>query len=145
MIVKQIVLHNSDTPDSGTVSWGNIRNYHVQVNGWQDIGYHFGIELARNSYEILLGRMPDMQGAHCRAGGRNKDSLGICFVGDFKYHEPHIDQWIKGLKLVDYLLRQFDLTPSNVWGHREFDDRKTCPGLMFDIDKFRNDLRQRRK
>ena len=59
MTPQMIILHHSLTADTHTVSWGAIRRYHTKTLGWRDIGYHFGLELARNHVEVLMGRMPN--------------------------------------------------------------------------------------
>jgi len=135
---NRIILHCSATQDSGTVSWSAIRKYHVEVNKWSDIGYHFGIELIGDKYEILAGRMLNTQGAHC--SGQNYDSIGICFVGSFDTQPPPREQLSLGLKLVSSLCDVFDLQKRHVFGHREFTSAKTCPGLAFNLNRFRNDL-----
>jgi len=137
MTITEIILHHSLTKDTGTVSWPVIRKYHKGL-GWIDIGYHFGIEDINGSYEILMGRMLFQPGAHTK--GHNKNSIGICFVGNFDDFKPPEAQWYKGIKLVRWLLFNFRLTPDHVHGHNEFADYKTCPGKMFDLDKFRDDL-----
>lgn len=143
MIPRYIVVHHSKTKDSITVSWANIRHYHVHNNGWYDIGYHFGIELVggHDGYEILVGRMQNEQGAHCRAKGMNKKSLGICFVGD--YDESYVPDLMrrKGVILVKSLMEIWNIESVNVLGHRELaGDNRTCPGLKFDMDRFRKDV-----
>jgi N-acetylmuramoyl-L-alanine amidase len=137
---SKIILHCSATKDSGTVSWGAIRKYHVEVMGWKNIGYHLGIELIDNYYEILLGRMLNEVGAHCE--GNNSDSIGICFVGDFDNSEVPPEQWNKGINLVNWLMHIFNLHYKNVYGHREFNSNKSCPGKMFNLDKFRSQLEE---
>jgi N-acetylmuramoyl-L-alanine amidase len=79
-----------------------------------------------------------MSGAHTK--GHNRNSLGVCFVGNFDDVPPPELQWNKGLELVRWLLFNYGLTPENVHGHNEFASYKSCPGKMFDMDKFRNDL-----
>ena len=133
---KQIILHHSLTKDSTTVSWGAIREFHVNRNGWEDIGYHYGIENLRGQTEILMGRMLDVQGAHCL--GHNHDSIGICFVGNFDDQIVPKESWNAGIKLVRFLTRQYDI--QDVIGHKEVNPRKTCPGGNFDLDKFREEV-----
>ncbi len=134
----KIILHCSDTKDSGTVSWGAIRTYHTNTIGWKDIGYHFGIELVGSYYEILLGRLLTEPGAHCE--GHNADSIGICFVGAFDTEAVPAKQWDKGIKLVRWLMTIFNLTNRDVYGHREFNKQKTCPGTKFNLNTFRVQL-----
>jgi hypothetical protein len=139
----KIILHHSATADSGTVSWNAIRRYYMVECCWADIGYHFGIEHVADSgdpagsYEILIGRVADAQGAHTQ--GENHRSIGICFVGQFDAVAVPVGQWKRGLTLVAWLLREFGLKPEHVFGHRDFAN-KTCPGKMFDLNKFRAQL-----
>jgi len=135
-----IILHCSATRDSGTVSWVAIRRYHKEVLRWRDIGYHFGIERIGDSVEVLLGRWWSGIGAHCSARDMNWKSLGICCVGDFDRVPPPQDVWYKCLELCEQLCHQFNIDAPNVRGHREFDARKTCPGLMWNMDAFRQQL-----
>jgi N-acetylmuramoyl-L-alanine amidase len=132
-----IILHHSLTKDSDTVSWGAIRNFHKgPENNWPDIGYHFGIEDMRGQTEIVIGRMIDKAGAHCR--GHNSASIGICFIGNFDIIQPPMESWIVGLKLVRFLMRQYSI--KTIKGHNELDPDKSCPGRLFDLDKFRNEV-----
>ncbi|MCG8639131.1 MAG: peptidoglycan recognition protein family protein [Desulfobacterales bacterium] len=133
----RIILHHSLTRDSETVSWGAIRDYHVNVNGWSNIGYHFGIENLRGQTEVLLGRFPDRSGAHCR--GNNQDSIGICFVGNFDIQQPPEESWNAGIKLCRYLMKTYNI--QTIQGHRELDSGKSCPGRMFSLDKFRTECK----
>lgn len=140
---EKIIIHHSATKDSGTVSWNAIRRFHVVECAWGDIGYHFGIELVpdsgdpQGSYEIMLGRMLDVPGAHTK--GENGRSIGICFVGDFDAEHVPERQWDKGVELAKWLLREYRLTAADVHGHREFAN-KTCPGKLFDLEKFKAEL-----
>lgn len=138
--INYIAIHHSLTKDSGTVSWNAIRRYHKTNPNYKfrDIGYHFGIELVGNAYEILTGRMMTEVGAHVR--GHNSDTIGICFIGNFDEHEPSKAQWNKGIKLVASLCEVFSLNAYNVIGHYNFDSHKSCPGHMFEMTKFREEI-----
>ena len=140
----KIILHCSATEDSGTVSWNAIRRYHMETKGWGAIGYHFGVELigsptwsSPGTPEILMGRMPNEEGAHCK--GQNDRSIGVCIVGNYDEKPPPVPIWGRTIVLVRWLMVEFDLAPKNVFGHRDFSD-KTCPGQCFNLDKFRADL-----
>lgn len=155
-----IVIHCSATKDSSTVSWSAIRKYHksyaykgrivseekakelINQGGyvkkpWSDIGYHFGVELVGDGYEILSGRMPNRQGAHCRAAGMNGNAIGICCVGDYDNKQPSNAMLDKCEELVRYLMAVYDVPKCNIIGHGEVEPKKTCPGAMFNMNKFR--------
>jgi len=162
---EYIILHHSLTADNKEVSWGAIRKYHKSwaylgriisefeaqryfdegkkhliKRPWKDIGYHFGIELVGSYYEILMGRKLHIPGAHCNQKNMNQRSWGICFVGNYDIKEVPLEMWKKGLDLVKWLLAISGLEKGKVKGHREFAKYKTCPGMKFDLDKFRDEL-----
>jgi len=133
-----IVLHHSLTKDSETVSWGAIRNYHTDKCGWSDIGYHFGTELIGDHFEILTGRMMNEQGAHTK--GNNRNTLGICFVGNFDKNEVPPEQWNLGVRFVASLCDVLKIEPSHIYGHRDFSSIKSCPGEKFNLIGFRTQV-----
>ena len=135
-----IIMHHSLTKDGDTVSWTAIRRYHTKINHWNDIGYHWGIEYINGTYEVLMGRSCVMEGAHCRQGGMNRTSIGICLVGNFDLEPPPDKQWRRAVKLVKWLKSIYHIPAANVQGHREYAPYKTCPGKLFDMDKFREDI-----
>jgi len=132
---EYIILHHSLTKDSKTVSWSAIRRYHVHKRGWAAIGYHFGVELVGESYEILMGRMMNKVGAHCL--GANGKSIGVCLVGNFDIEEPEQSQLIVAGNLVKTLLDVFNLDKAAVKGDSDFHPSKTCPGKLFPMGYFR--------
>ena len=135
---NKIIVHHSLTKDSETVSWGAIRKYH-KAQGWIDVGYHAGIELTRSGdglyYEAFIGRDWDIPGAH--TVGQNSSSLGICFVGNWDTQEPPDEMLITGAKVIKMWCWLFDISMDEIYGHRDFADYKSCPGLSFDMNKLR--------
>ena len=138
---EHIIIHHSLTKDSETVSWNAIRRFHVHENNWDAIGYHSGLELINDRYEVIVGRMWNQYGAHCPQDNMNTRSLGICFIGNFDQTTPPQPQWDLGVKFVKSLLNIYDIPVARVNGHNIYNHLKTCPGRKFDMAKFRAELK----
>ena len=136
----KIIIHHSLTKDSQTVSWGAIRWWHTIKLGYDNIGYHCGVELVGSGshvyYEILLGRMWDEVGAHTR--GQNTSSLGICFVGNYDEVEPSDDMLIAGARVIKMWMKLFDIPLEEIYAHHHFADYKSCPGRMFSLQRLKD-------
>jgi N-acetylmuramoyl-L-alanine amidase len=74
---KHIIIHSSATMQGLFVDATDIDMMHRE-KGWTGIGYNFVVTPDGN---VEIGRSMTMAGAHCRAKGRNNDSIGICYVG----------------------------------------------------------------
>lgn len=137
---KFIIVHHSLTPDGVTVSYNAIRDYHIRVNGWREIGYHYLLELVGEEYAIFKGRMDNESGAHCL--GFNDNSIGICLVGNFDHAPPPPTQVALLRKLCRSLMDIYGIKMENVLGHRETYQvrgvpvEKTCPGSAFSMEDF---------
>lgn len=136
--INKIIIHCSDTTDSGTKSWDAIRKYHIETNGWKDIGYHYGIEYIsdiKSGYhlELFKGRDDSLIGSHCE--GHNSDSLGICVVGEFDSLTPSEEQYKFLAKLCKDLIDKYKLSIRDIYFHRDFNKGKSCPGTKFDKKK----------
>lgn len=63
----------------------NIWDWHVNSNGWSDIGYNFLVDHEGNVYQGRYNpwlEQTDVQGAH--AGSANSRSTGIAMIGQFE-------------------------------------------------------------
>lgn len=136
---KFIFIHHSLTKDSKTVSWSAIRKYHTVNLGWRNIGYHYGIEEVGNVNEIFVGRFEGINGAHAK--GYNYKSIGICVVGNYDNKKPSNNKWYLTLKLTQNIALRYNIPIENVLGHREVANYKSCPGNLFSMKNFRNDLK----
>ncbi|MEV6175363.1 N-acetylmuramoyl-L-alanine amidase, partial [Streptomyces sp. NPDC051954] len=67
-------VHYSAGPATQTPR--QIQNYHMDVNGWDDIGYNFLVDREGRIYE---GRGWEAEGAH--ATSYNRTHIGVCFIG----------------------------------------------------------------
>ncbi|GLW63613.1 hypothetical protein Arub01_18570 [Actinomadura rubrobrunea] len=70
----EFVVHYSEGPTSQTPR--QIQDYHMDHNGWADIGYNFLVDVKGRIYE---GRGWLTVGAH--ATGHNTSGIGVCFIG----------------------------------------------------------------
>ena len=135
---KRIVIHCSD---SRYANVNMIREWHIDGNGWSDIGYHYVIlngeifqdfSLSSSDGSLGIGRNVDgdnivetgEKGAH--AYGYNSDSIGICLVGKNEFTYKQISKLID---LVTQLMIRFKIPIENVVGHYELDPKKTCPNM----------------
>jgi hypothetical protein len=126
------MLHHSLTKDSATVSWDAIRRYHKTEMKMKDIGYHFGVELAGNAYEALIGRSLDEHAAGCPQGDMNRIAVHICMVGNFDAAPPPKEQLIVLRdRLLTPLMLHLKIGPEAIVFHRYYASWKTCPGTMF--------------
>src|SRR3546814_13006463 len=71
--IETIILHCSYTPPSMDIGAAVIKGWHVDGNGWTDIGYHF---VLRRNGAVEEGRPLDVVGAHAK--NFNGRSIGIC-------------------------------------------------------------------
>lgn len=134
---EYIIIHHSASKDHGTLDFVGLRDWHVNHNGWPDIGYNFVLEDINGRYTAIMGRHPNDIGYHC--SGMNHKSLGICFVGNFEKSMPPVDQWNLGVRLVRWLLEKYNLSTHRVEGHRYF-KATACPGKNFNMQKFKDDI-----
>lgn len=124
-----IVIHHSLTKDSNTVSWTAIEKYHTETMGWDDIGYHYGIEYVDGKIEVLKGRPTIFAGAHTK---EFNNSIGICVVGNYDEQDLEKDKFDALVNLTVDVLHEYPyLTPKQVYKHHEWASYKSCPGTRF--------------
>lgn len=132
--VTEIVLHCSDTrPDwmaaSGLAAQvAEIRRWHVEDRGWNDIGYHW---LAGRDGDIARGRAETVIGAGVQ--GHNRGVIHICLLGGhgsassdlFSDHFTAAqDEAVR--RLIADIARRTPI--ERVSGHNEW-AAKACPGF----------------
>ncbi|XP_072180857.1 peptidoglycan recognition protein 3-like [Diadema setosum] len=106
-----------------------IQDYHMDSNGWWDIGYNFLIGGDGNVYE---GRGWDIKGAH--AGSYNSYSIGISMMGTFTYTSPSSTMMNTLYSLLDCLESNNKiLSCYTLYGHRQASSTE-CPGeQLYDL------------
>ena len=148
--IKLLVVHHAATPRTTTVE--QIRDYHVNHNGWRDIAYHYLLRQPTDEspVQIAPGRYQDgdayiesgEEGAHVY-GYVNYYSLGICCIGNFDEEDVPARMWDTLVALLTSFLTALDLSADSILGHKEVADQNTaCPGSRFDLDRLRSDVLQ---
>ncbi|MGM0558484.1 MAG: peptidoglycan recognition protein family protein [Myxococcota bacterium] len=113
----------------------SIQAYHIDSNGWCDIGYHFVVSQSGNIYQ---GRSSEQRtGAH--VGGQNTGNIGICLIGDFTSQTPQQQQLTPTADIVRWVGDTYGIgfDRNSVKGHREWPGQSTsCPGgnLLAQLD-----------
>lgn len=105
----------------------DVQDYHMDNNGWSDIGYHYIID--RNG-RIWEGRDESKKGSHTY--GYN-DNIGIVNLGDYEgiygigAQQVTLESYGAMCSLAEYLTYKESLDLPVVYIHGEFGDT-ACPG-----------------
>ena len=133
--INKIIIHCSAS------EFGNaqrIREWHLE-RGWSDIGYHYVINNGKVFKDdkinqrvqdgfIEKGRDDSVVGAHTQ--GQNSNSIGICLIGNKDFTK---EQFNSLTTLLDSLLKMYNLTKNDVYGHYNFCSN-TCSN--FNVQEF---------
>jgi N-acetylmuramoyl-L-alanine amidase len=74
----------------------HVQTFHIESNGWNDIGYSF---LVGGDGSVYEGRGWDTEGAF--AYGYNRKAIGIAFIGTFIKELPVPKQILAGKQLIE--------------------------------------------
>ena len=122
-----IVIHCSATPPTMDIGVEKIREWHVDDNKWDDVGYH---HIVKRCGTLEPARPEEMQGSHARAV--NGTSLGCCLIGGSNasgdWENNFTDAQFVSLKsLILDLIKRYDI--KKIIGHYQVDDKKECPSF----------------
>jgi N-acetylmuramoyl-L-alanine amidase len=105
-----------------------VRRWHVEDNGWRDIGYHWLID---RDGTVVKGRDESAKGAHVK--GRNSTTIGIALFGghgsckDDTFEENFTPEQNTALRqLIAEIEQRHAIT--KISGHHEYAN-KACPGF----------------
>jgi N-acetylmuramoyl-L-alanine amidase len=105
-----------------------VRRWHVEDNGWKDIGYHWLID---RDGTVVKGRDESVTGAHVK--NRNSTTIGIALFGghgsnkDDKFADHFTPEQDAALRqLIAQIERRHTIT--KISGHHEYAN-KACPGF----------------
>ena len=124
-----IIIHCAATKVSMDIGYDEIRKWHVDQNGWDDVGYHF---IIRRNGKLEKARPEGYSGAH--APSHNSRSIGICLVGGMAddggpENNFTLEQFLTLKDLVNMIMEKYsDIT--EVLGHCDVQENKpNCPGF----------------
>lgn len=151
--VNFLIVHHENGSNSSS-DWAarvrSVQNFHMDTNGWSDIGYNYLVDPNGVSYEGRGGG-ENVIGAHnC---GKNAQTMGICMLGTYTSVKPtnnaqytlkRILAWKAKQRGIDVLGTGYlvDRTINRVTGHRA-SCATSCPGdaLWNDLSRLRNDVK----
>ena len=122
--IEEIIVHCSSTEAGRDIKAADIRRWHIEGNGWKDIGYHYVIDIDGT---IEVGRPIDQTGAHTT--NHNKTTIGICYVGGLWNGKPKDTRTLKQQASLVQLIKSLKVcfpTIKKVSGHRDY-AAKACP------------------
>lgn len=162
--ISRLVVHHTAEPGNGltdpAAAMRGIYRYHVEHQGWSDIGYNFVIDEAGRVYEgrwaqgYVDGGVHDGEddagrgvvGAH--TGGYNTGAVGVALLGNFQYGARptpaavdslvEVLAWKASVHGIDPVAGvtagKFDGSETRsvgtIAGHRDYSST-TCPGQSF--------------
>lgn len=112
-------VHYSAGPTSQTPR--QIQNYHMDGNGWSDVGYNFLVDKSGTAYE---GRGWLGVGAH--AAPHNTSHIGVCFIGRDGDATPAAKATIRAL--YDEACKRAGKTLSKTYHGGLSGNSTSCPG-----------------
>ena len=152
--VTHLIVHHSagvNTSSDWAAVVRGIWDYHVNSNGWDDVGYNWLVDPNGVLYE---GRGDDVRGAHfC---GKNTNTQGICMMGTYIDVVPTAEAMTTLKEYLAWKSAKDNIDPTavsnhapsaadipNVAGHRD-GCNTTCPGDMLyaNMGQLRTDIRQ---
>lgn len=136
-----LIVHHSagsNTSSDWAATVRAIWDFHVNVNGWDDVGYNWLVDPNGVLYE---GRGDNRLGAHfC---GMNTSTMGVCVLGDFTNITPTGEAYNKLEQLLTWKICDIDQDPlgsgflastglnlMHISGHRD-GCNTSCPGDSF--------------
>ena len=133
---KRIVVHHSATPVDDALNMHRVHKARGMKNG---LAYHFVISNgSRKAYdgEVFLGSRwkGQLDGGHMKKLSWNKESIGICLIGNFELRSPTAKQMTALEGLCEYLMKRCNISKSKVTTHKILHKNHTvCPGKYFSL------------
>jgi hypothetical protein len=130
---QYITLHHTVTPINDNLSPAariqQIQAYHIDTNGWCDIGYHFIV-----SQDGQIWQVEDETRVAAHVGNHNTGNVGVALLGDFTNAEPSQAQLDGAARITQWVAGTYGIATdtAHVKGHRDWPGAATaCPGNRF--------------
>ena len=141
---RRITIHHSARPTSElgrqdlpsvADAVRRIQKFHIDDNGWGDIGYHYLID---PQGRILEGRKSAFQGAHAGSNQANRNNVGICLLGHFDQERPTPAALASLQGLIDSIRKRAGIPRTQVYSHQDFKETE-CPGRFLEtwLERYR--------
>jgi len=131
--LKYIAIHHSGTEGGDPQSFAR---YHIETRDWPGIGYDYVIMGNGTTYKTN-----NLTTVNYHVGSKNRETVGICLVGNFDQIKPTQAQYDALSELCRLLLQEYPWL--EIKGHKDLQDDRTCPGKNFDFVYLNTLLRTR--
>jgi len=137
---EMIVIHCAATKASMDIGATEIKKWHVDDNGWDDIGYHY---IIRRSGLVEAGRPEAFKGAHAPAV--NSKSIAVCLIGGMAddggaENNYTLEQFLSLKDLIKKLIKS-NSNIKEILGHCDIQDNKQdCPGFNLKQWLYKEDI-----
>ncbi len=116
--LRLVVLHHTGSGESDSYAAKDvpamlraIQAYHMDANGWMDVGYNFTVDRFGRVWEGREGGMDALTvGSH--AYGMNTGSVGIDLLGDFTMYKPTKEAVAAAISLIAWKLFRHGADPA---------------------------------
>jgi hypothetical protein len=130
---RYLTVHHTATPNNDSLTpaarMRQMQAYHIDVNRWCDLGYHFVVGIDGKVYE---GRPHGRTGAH--VGNHNTNNVGVSVVGTFVNFQPRQSQLDGLTEISRWLVNRYPIprNRTHILGHKEWPGHASnaCPGLL---------------
>lgn len=115
--INRVFLHCSASDYDHHDDISVIKKWHVEENGWSDVGYHFFI---KSTGEVQIGR--SLERTPAAQKGHNAHTIAICLHGKTKFTP---EQFRSLRHLCDEINRSYNSITFH--GHNEVAPGRECP------------------
>ena len=123
--IKFISIHCSDSDYKHHDNVETLREWHVNGNGWSDVGYNAVV--CKSKPAVRLAR--DINRTPAAVAGKNTGNFAICITGKHKFTKQ---QFKRCRALIEHIYELLGYKVP-VYPHKYFDNSRSCPN--FDVKK----------